>query len=170
MCQFTPRCNTIKHRPGTICPVAGRTPHMFASPAPPPPRLLPTPGGSTPASNSVRGSQLDYRIPAAGAGVSVLDLLIWLPVLTFTDAELTLGWMAALTIVVLLPLVIFGMFTDKCGAWIMGRTHRCARGRRGPFRRCQDHKDQVVTAYDLAGSLAVGIAIINAAAFFFDAA
>lgn len=167
MCQYTPACKTIRHRPGTICPLAGRAPRTFASPVPP--RIHSAPRGGTPASKPARGSQPSYRIPAAGAGVSGLDLLAWLLVLNFADAELTLGWMVAFAVAVFLPLIIASALTDKCGAWIIDQTRRCTRARRGPLRRCQDHKNQIVTAYDLAGLLALVVAVINGTAFFIDA-
>lgn len=170
MCVYDLRCEVKQHEKPENCRYyrrATRQPRAM----PPPPRFPSTPRGSTSASKPVlTSSQPDYRVPAAGAGVSVLDLLIWLLVLAFADAELTLGWMAAFVVAVFVPLGIAGMLTDKCGAWINDQTRRCVRGRPGPFRRCQDHRNQVVTAYDLAGLLAMVVVIVNAAAFFIDAA
>lgn len=166
MCQFTPNCDTIEHRPGTVCPVAARTPRTFVHPAPSPvPRLASTTTRTPRAAAPAVVDRPSYRAPAAGGGISALDLALWVLVLSVGDPELSAGWLLAAAIAFLVPLGIGTWLTEQCGAWRNDGSRRCTQERRLPFNRCQDHKRQVVTVHDVISGLAIIIAFVNVGLF-----
>ena len=158
MCQYVHRCKVKKHWPTTVCPYThrggGRTSPSQSAVA-----------SSRPTTAHLAGSserQQNKRVAQAGAGGSSFDLLLWVFIVLHWDGEVTLRAVIIAISFVGVPFAIGWWLLRECGAWINDGTRRCRRIRQGFLRRCFDHREQALTARDLAGALSLGIGCLNA--------
>lgn len=167
MCQYDSRCRVGRHRPGTICPYAGHTPHSggfgwsanYGSTGQ-------TKSAGSSGTDNIRGAvQASERGPQLWGGGSVVDLLVWIIFLYRWDGVLTAQVIIVGGLLMLLPFFIGLELLSKCHAWINDGTRRCENPRKGFMRRCSHHRSQALTLYDAAGGLSMLIGCLNVLAF-----
>lgn len=169
MCQYTTRCPTDTHRPGTVCKVAGRRTPGAATFAPPPgpvrrPARNSAPSRSTrPAGRSGASSsghrQTAATLTAGASGADTIALWVWLAFIWNERVDST--FVVAALVTVGIPVALAGYWLSTCSAWLNDGSRRCRQPRTGLLRRCRAHTNQTVTAYDLAGATAAVLAVVN---------
>lgn len=163
MCQYSSRCPTGRHRPGTQCPYAGRD-GWSRPPSPPRPAGLSSTSRTTqagrPAATGEYLSGSRYGRTAAADGISLLDLLAAVIVAkSWERFHAALGWWGVLAAVLLVVLPFAGaaLLSRHCTAWNSIAEGRCARVRARPFQRCQEvthgYAAQVLTAHEVGALL-----------------
>lgn len=157
MCQYSARCPTGRHRPGTVCPYAGRTP-SFRS----------TPPAANLRSRSITGPTGGRRQTAAATtgALSGADAAAWwLFIGAFWDQNIDTLTFVALLVAVAIPALLGGYWLRTCSGWLDSGSRRCRQRRAGLLRRCADHQSQLITWYDIAGAGALLLAGTNLLVF-----
>lgn len=161
MCQYHWRCPVGEHHPTTRCRYVGSG-AVYRSGGGTPGRLASVGdrgvGGG--AGRVVRSAGSSDRTPQLWAGVSGLDLLIFL-LLVGKWLDFDLPGRFAVACLAVAPFVIGTDLLSKCRAWLSNGTRRCEQPRRGLLVRCADHRSQALTSYDLAGGLSLLIGCVN---------
>lgn len=155
MCQYSSRCPTKRHRPGTVCPYAGSGGSSWGASAPRPRVVRPA-------------TAPRYKGAGYAAGASGADLLVVIVLALVWDRyyEET-GWLGVIgaVLLVLVPFAIAASITWTCTAWNGTVEGRCKK-RRPPFVRCEvtEHRRpaQLVTFPEVVAVLSIAIGIANA--------
>ena len=79
------------------------------------------------------------------------------------DQGLSMTGLVLAVLAVVVPLAAGGWWLSRCSAWRTDETGRCRQPRAGLLKRCQSHRSQWVTVYDVAGASACLLAALNAA-------
>lgn len=130
MCQYNSSCRVGRHRPGTVCPLAGSRDGGRLTTAPVHTGFVPRP--------SAGASR--FASSAWGAGISGADLVVIFIVVRVWDRFYEFGgWWAVATVfgLLLVPFVIAVWLSYRCTAWNGTNEGRCRKPRSRLFRRCE---------------------------------
>lgn len=161
MCQYSRRCPTGTHRPGTVCPYVGRGTSAVRTPSQLPAIRPPRSSRSTSAVSRYQ------RAALTTGGLSLADALawwIWLAV--FWEPHLDRVTLATILVAAGVPAGLATYWLARCSGWLDDGSRRCRQPRTGFLRRCAQHRNQVITWYDVAGGIAAVVAVFNLAALF----